>query len=128
MPDEVRVEPLEQLAAHVRYRLGNRAQWCQAWRIDELTMLVVRHWPHKHLEAAELAGGKCHKGIDHAMTLVRAQVREQWEARHGVGPMWQMLLAGTVVGICHVILELWWSSSQWRDRLQEMAQRSRETR
>ena len=119
-PGAMSVDPLEQLSAHVRYRMGERVHYCKSWRVDELTRLVVRHWPRQHLEAAERAGGRLHKSVDHAMILVRAQVREQWEARHGVGPLWQMLLAGTAVGICHVILELWWQDGGWRDRLEEM--------
>lgn len=120
--------PLEQLQEHVRYRLGGRVQTCQTWRIDELTALVLRHWPHNHLSAAERAGGRLHKSVDHAMLLLKAQVREQWEARHGVGPMWPLLLASTVVGISHVILELWWSDVRWRERLAELGQQIREKR
>jgi hypothetical protein len=125
-PGAMSVDALEQLSAHVRYRLGGRVHYCKSWRVDELTRLVLRHWPHNHLEAAERAGGRLHKSVDHAMVLLRAQVREQWEARHGVGPMWQMLLAGTVVGIAHVILELWWSDARWRERLAEIGQTIRE--
>jgi hypothetical protein len=113
---------LDQLAAHVRYRLGNRVEYAKPWRVDELVRLVVRHWPHNHLEAIAPAG-KNHKQIDHAMALVRAQVREQWEARHGIGPMWGLVLAGTVTGICQVILELWWSGDRWRAALRAMARR-----
>lgn len=111
---------LSQLQAHVRYRLANRVELVKPWRMDELTRLVIWHWPHRHLEAAERSGGKNHKAVDHAMTLVRAQVREQWEARHGVGPLWVTLLAGTVEGISHVLLTLWFSDTRWRERLEEM--------
>lgn len=116
MPDS----PLAQLQAHIRYRLAHRLSLVRAERMDELTRLVVWHWPHRHLEASEMAGGKLHKSVDHAMTLLRAQVREQWEARHGIGPLWQMLLAGTVEGISHVVLGLWFADTRWRDRLENM--------
>lgn len=112
--------PLAQLQAHVRYRLAHRVELVKSWRMDELTRLVIWHWPHRHLEAAERLGGRHHKAVDHAMTLVRAQVREQWEARHGVGPLWAALLSGTVELISRVILDLWLSDTRWRERLEEM--------
>lgn len=115
-------DALDQLAAHVRYRLGNRVDYARPWRVDELTRLVIRHWPHNHLEAVAPAGPN-HKQIDHAMALVKAQVREQWEARHGIGPMWNLVLAGTVAGICQIILELWWSGDRWRAALRAMGRR-----
>lgn len=114
---------LEQLAAHVRYRIGQQHVYhCQAWRIDELTALVVRHWPHAHLEAV-LNHGRNHKAIDHAMVLVRAQVREQWEARHGIGPLWSLALAPAVASISHVLLDLWFSTPGWRGALLTMSRR-----
>lgn len=111
---------LDALCAHVRYRLGPRSASVPMARLDELTRLVVRHWPHAHLREVERAGGKNHKGLTHAMALVRAQVREQWEARHGVGPIWPMLYAGRVQAIAHVLLELWWQDGGWRQRLVDM--------
>lgn len=111
---------LEQLAAHVRYRLGHRVVYAQAWRVDELVSLTVRHWPHAHLEAL-LLQGRHHKALDHAMVLVRAQVREQWEARHGIGPLWGLVLSGTVDSISQCLLDLWFSTPAWRDRLRAMA-------
>lgn len=117
------MDPLAQLQAHVRQSLGSRVQYAGAWRVDELTRLVVVYWPHYHLEAAEQAGGRLHKAVDHAMLLCRAQVRERWEAAHGVGPLWQMVLAGTVSGIWHTLLPLWWADAGWRDRLRQMGGR-----
>lgn len=115
-------DTLEQLEAHVRYRLGPRVAYCQAWRVDELTGLVVRHWPHRHLEAV-LPQGRNHAAIGHAMRLVKAQVREQWEARHGIGPLWPIVLAGTVDGISICLLDLWFGSDRWRCSLRTMARR-----
>lgn len=112
---------IEQLTAHVRYRIGaTHAYHCQPWRIDELVALVVRHWPHAHLEAVR-SHGRNHKAIDHAMVLVRAQVREQYEARHGIGPLWNLALATAVTDISHVILGLWFSDAGWRGALLTMS-------
>ncbi len=107
------MDALEQLTAHLRQACGSRAAICSS-RFDELARLVVRHWPHRHLEAIESNGGRNHKALDHAIALVRAQVREQWEARHGVGPLWSLLLRGTVDAIATVLLNLWWSDERMR--------------
>lgn len=114
------LEPIDQLAAHVRSQLGSRIQYCHAWRANELTRLVVRHWPHGHLESA---GGKNCRTIDHALLLMRCQVREHWEARHGIGPLWDLILGGTVTAIAHVVLPLWFSDDRWRAALRSMARR-----
>ncbi len=114
------MDTLEQLQAHVRYRLGPLVNYCQAWRADELTGLVVRHWPHRHLEVV-LPHGRHHAAIGHAMRLVKAQVREQWEARHGIGPMWPLVLGPTVDGISLSLLDLWFGSDRWRCSLRAMA-------
>jgi hypothetical protein len=114
------IPPIVQLQAHIRYRLAHRVERTWAWRMDELTRLAIWHWPHAHLEAADRAGGRRHKSVDHAMALVRAQVRERWEATHGVGPLWDLALAGTVEGICECLLDLWFSDTRWRERLEEM--------
>lgn len=115
------VSDLAQLQAHIRYRLGGSVKRAAAWRCDELARLVVRHWPHRHLEAAMAAGGSNAKAIDHAMALCRAQVREQWEARQGVSPMWDLVLAGVVAGVCHVVRDLWASDDRWRCQLRSLA-------
>lgn len=112
----------EKLAAHVRYRIGSHVQYCQEWRINELLGLVIRHWPHAHLEAV-LTHGRLHKAIDHAMILVRAQVREQWEARHGIGPLWGLALAPAVAAISHCLLDLWFQSAGWRGALKVMGRK-----
>lgn len=117
------MEDLEQLAAHVRYRLGSRVAYAQSWRVDKLTALVVRYWPHRHLEAI-LPHGRHHTAIDHAMRLVKAQVHEHWEAEHGVGPMWSLVLAGAVDSISLCLLDLWFSSDAWRCQLRAMARRA----
>lgn len=118
------VDPaLEQLQAHVRGAIGSRLQYAQTWRCDEITRLAVRHWPHHHLDAIEVAGGMHHSAIDHAMALTRAQIREQWEARYGVGPLWNLVLSGTATAVCHILLGLWWQDIHMRRSLREMAER-----
>lgn len=114
-------EAIAQLQAHVRYRLGSRVTYAQPWRVDGLTRLVVRHWPHGHLEDAEHIGGRHHASVGHALTLMRSQVREQWEARHGAGPLWDVLLGGTTSAIGQVVLDLWWPSRPWRTILKAMS-------
>lgn len=110
---------MSQLCEHIRYRIGGKAVHLGQDRCDELARLVVMHWPHRHLEAA-MADGRASKGIDHAMVLLRAQVREQWEARHGIGPAWAMLYAPAAVAIAHVLLELWCSDPKWARRIKDI--------
>lgn len=114
---------LEAIQAHVRQVLAGRAAVVRGPRMDELTTLVIRHWPHRHLEAVMRAGGANHKSVLHAMTLVRAQVRERWEARYGIGPLWQLLLGGTVTAICHVLLERWFRDDRTRVVLRALSVR-----
>lgn len=115
---------MSQLVEHVRYRIGGRSRYIGRDRCDELVKLVIVHWPHRHLEAAMVEGGAA-KAIDHALVLMRAQVREQWEARHGIGPGWSMLMAPTVLAIAHVLLGLWTADKQWRDRIEDMGMQLR---
>jgi hypothetical protein len=116
-------DALEQLTEHIRQACVSRASLCGAARFDELVRLVVRHWPHRHLEAIERAGGQNHAAVDHAVALVRAQVREQWEARHGVGPLWPLLLRGTADAISSVCLRVWFGDPSMRLVLRGLAVR-----
>jgi hypothetical protein len=113
-------EAIAQLQAHVRYRLGSRVTYAQPWRVDGLTRLAVRHWPHAHLEDAAANGGRHHASVRLALLLMQAQVREQWEARHGSGPLWDAVLCGTTSAIGVVLLDLWWPSRPWRAILRSM--------
>lgn len=115
------MDELAILQAYVRAAIGSRVQYAHPWRVDELTRLVVRFWPHRHLEEIAKRGGKNHKAVDHTMTLVRAQVRERWEAEHGLGPLWQCLLGGTVGTISTILLARWWAEPAWRERLRELS-------
>lgn len=108
------MDALDRLTSHVTGLAGQRARMAGRERTAELVRLVVRHWPHEHLKAIQRAGGKNHVAVHHAMALVRAQVREQYEARHGVGPLWNLFLAGFVATISQAIVELWFRDSAWR--------------
>ena len=112
--------PLTQLQAHVRYRLGSRVAYAGAGRCDELTVLVVRHWPHRMLEEATVVGRNSRLVVD-ALRLCRAQVQERWELSNGIGPLWDLVLAGTVDAVGEVILELWWADAGWRDALHRLS-------
>jgi hypothetical protein len=114
-------DAIAQLQAHVRYRLGSRVTYAQPWRVDALTRLVLRHWPHGHLEDSVVAGGRHGVAATHALLLMRSQVREQWEARHGSGPLWDAVLGGTVTAIGQVMLDLWWPTPGWRRVLVAMS-------
>lgn len=113
---------IDHLVAYVQKRIQPaRVEHARPWRCAELTRLVVRHWPCLHLRSVSSAGGKNHADNAHAMALLYAQVHEQWEARQGVGPLWEMVLGGTVRQVCEILLELWWSDQRWQDALCELA-------
>lgn len=114
---------LEHLQGYLRSRLGARVEYARPWRCDELARLVVRHWPCHHLSAVN---GRHDRDVAHAMALVVAQVHEQWEARYGIGVLWEMTLRGTTREICQILLELWWSDERWRIALTELATSSAE--
>lgn len=108
------MDALTRLTAHVTGLAGQRARMAGRERTAELVRLVIRHWPHNHLDAIQRAGGRNHVAVKHAMALVRAQVREQYEARHGIGPLWNLFLAGYVATIAQAVVELWFSDTAWR--------------
>jgi hypothetical protein len=72
------------------------------------------------LEEATVVGRNSRLVVD-AMRLCRAQVQERWELSHGIGPLWGLMLAGTVDAIGEVILPLWWDDAGWRAALRAMA-------
>jgi hypothetical protein len=118
---------LEQLASHMRYRMASRISPAEAWRVDHLTALVVRHWPHTILESIQVHG-RNHAVVPKSLRLLRAQVREAWELRYGITPLWDSVLGDVADGIAATILDLWWESDGWRCRLRAMARRQRESR
>jgi hypothetical protein len=115
------MEALERLVVHVSEQCGQRARMAGRARVHELTRLVVRHWPHNNVEAIERHGGKNNAAAAHAMLLVRAQVREQYEARHDVGPLWDLFLGGLVASICSCVLDLWLADRAWRVMLRGLS-------
>jgi hypothetical protein len=111
---------LAQLASHIQYRLSPLGMRGDP-RIDDLTALVVRHWPHIYLEEI-LPHGRTHAMEPHIMRLLDCQVREQWEARHSMDAVWRTAIESTI----EVIADLWWATEGWRMRLRAMARRQRE--
>lgn len=113
---------LDDLVVHVERRIAASVPYARHRHSAELVPLLVRHWPHAHLEAV-LMHGRNHKDIDHAMVLLKAQVREQWEARHGIGPTWQLVVVNAVDAMSLVLLDLWFSGPAWRGALKVMGRR-----
>jgi hypothetical protein len=111
---------MDELETYVRSQLGPRAVAAEAWRVNDLTRLCVRFWPHDLLDEASKFGTLNHRDIDHALTLMRAQVRERWEAENGISPLWDVLLSRTVTAISHVLLGLWWGDRRWAVALRQM--------
>jgi hypothetical protein len=72
------------------------------------------------LEEATVVGRNSRLVVD-ALRLCRAQVQERWELANGIGPLWGLVLAGTVDAVGEVILELWWADAGWRDAVRAMA-------
>jgi len=89
-------------------------------RIREITELVVMHWPARHLQAV-LRHGKNHAALEHAMRLCRAQVREHYEARHGIGVLWATILGTVAMQLCHYMLEEWFREPHVRRMMSRLA-------
>lgn len=82
-------------------------------RLHELTELVLLHWPARHLQVVA-ASGPNHAAVTHAIRLCRAQVREHYEARHGMGVLWETILATVVLHVCTWMVEQWFREVQAR--------------
>jgi hypothetical protein len=89
-------------------------------RVRELTELALLHWPARHLQAV-FKHGKNHSALEHAMRLCRAQVREHYEARHGVGVLWATILGTVVLQLCHFMLEDWFREAYMRRLMSRLA-------
>lgn len=113
-------DAIEQLVEHTRYRIGPAGRRLSRAMSDSLLRLVIRHWPHRHLEDIGRGVSRHHVAFDHAMALMRASVRERWEATHGVSPAWQLLCRPAVDAAGVVLLQLWWSSDQQRAAMRAM--------
>jgi hypothetical protein len=82
-------------------------------RLREITELVVLHWPARHLQSVAMHGQK-HAAVNHAIRLCRAQVREHHEARHGMGVLWETILATVCLHVCSYMVEQWFQESHER--------------
>jgi hypothetical protein len=82
-------------------------------RLREITELVILHWPARHLQAVAF-NGQNHAAVTHAVRLCRAQVREHYEARHGMGVLWETILATVALHVCTVMVEQWFRESSER--------------
>lgn len=82
-------------------------------RLREITELVVLHWPARHLQAIASSGPN-HAAVNHAVRLCRAQVREHYEARHGMGVLWETILATVALNVCAFMVEQWFRESAER--------------
>jgi hypothetical protein len=97
---------LEALVAWTRQKLGVRAIAAGPAATEELIRLLLRHWPHHGLDRLA-SHSQHHRGIVHVGLLARAQVREVWEARHGVSPEWEAIHSGLVGVAWLILLEAW---------------------
>ena len=82
-------------------------------RLREITELVVLHWPARHLQAVA-CNGPNHAAVTHAIRLCRAQVREHYEARHGMGVLWETILATVALHVCTWMVEQWFREAAAR--------------
>ena len=123
MPTEVIVEPVERLADQIAKQLGGIAEDCGAARLGAIMRLVIRHWPHEHLRIIARSGGKNHADLVHVGRLLAAQVREQWEARNGISPDWDLVLARAANACWLVLLELWFRDTDFRVTLKVLTRK-----
>jgi hypothetical protein len=106
------------LVAWTRQHLGVRAVAAGPEATDELVRLLLRHWPHHALDRLA-SNSPHHRGIVHVGLLARAQVREVWEARHGVSPEWESIHAGLVGTAWILLLETWFVDHSQRAKFRE---------
>ena len=106
---------LGRLVVATRRDLGARALAAGHDATDELILLLLRHWPH-HALARLAAQSEHHRDIVHVGLLARAQVREVWEARHGISPEWETLHGGLVGVAWLILLQTWFHDVEQRQR------------
>jgi LmbE family N-acetylglucosaminyl deacetylase len=92
-------------------------------RTAALMRLVLRHWPHEHLRTIAREGGKNHADLIHVGKLLKSQVREQYEARHGVSPTWGVVLAPLLDAIWLVVVESWFRDPDFRVTLRVVSKK-----
>ena len=123
VPAEVSVEPLERLTEQIAGRIGSLVDDCGSARLGAILRLVIRHWPHEHLRIIARSGGRNHADLVHVGKLLHAQVREQWEARNGISPDWDLVLARAASACWLVLLELWFRDTDFRVTLKVLTKR-----
>ena len=114
---------VERITDLVAGQAGTLAEKAGSERTAALMRLVLRHWPHEHLRAIAREGGKNHADLIHVGRLLRSQVREQYEARHGVSPTWGVVLAPLLNAIWLVVVEAWFRDPDFRVTLKVVSQR-----
>jgi len=118
------VDPsVERITDLVAGQAGTLAEKAGGERTAALMRLVLRHWPHEHLRVIAREGGKNHADLIHVGRLLRSQVREQYEARHGVSPTWGVVLAPLLNAIWLVVVEAWFRDPDFRVTLKVVSKR-----
>ena len=114
---------VERITDLVAGQAGTLAEKAGSERTAALMRLVLRHWPHEHLRVIAREGGRNHADLIHVGRLLRCQVREQYEARHGVSPTWGVVLAPLLNAIWLVVVEAWFRDADFRVTLKVVSQR-----
>lgn len=117
------MEPLERLTEQVAGMAGRLADDVGRERMGAIMRLVIRHWPHEHLRIIARSGGRNHADLPHVGKLLHAQVREQWEARNGISPDWDLVLARAANACWLVLLELWFRDPEFRVNLKVLTRK-----
>lgn len=92
-------------------------------RTAAILRLVLRHWPHEHLRVIARDGGRNHADLVHVGRLLRSQVREQYEARHGISPTWTVTLQPLLEAAWLILCELWFRDVDIRATLRVVSKR-----
>jgi hypothetical protein len=118
------VDPsVDRIADLVAQQTGTLASAAGAERTSAIMRLVLRHWPHEHLRVIAREGGKNHADLVHVGRLLRSQVREQYEARHGISPTWGVVLSPLLDAIWLVVVEHWFRDTDFRVTLKVVSKR-----
>ena len=114
---------VDRIADLVAQQTGTLASAAGAERTAAIMRLVLRHWPHEHLRVIAREGGRNHADLVHVGRLLRCQVREQYEARHGVSPTWGVVLSPLLDAIWLVVVEHWFRDVDFRVTLKVVSKR-----
>lgn len=114
---------VDRIADLVAQQTGTLASAAGAERTSAIMRLVLRHWPHEHLRVIAREGGKNHADLVHVGRLLRSQVREQYEARHGISPTWGVVLSPLLDAIWLVVVEHWFRDTDFRVTLKVVSKR-----